>query len=40
MSIDGDIFSGDHFKSFQDQAISALSCNQWDLSKATDYVFG
>uniref|UniRef100_A0A915B8A0 E2 ubiquitin-conjugating enzyme n=2 Tax=Parascaris univalens TaxID=6257 RepID=A0A915B8A0_PARUN len=24
----------------QDQAISALSCNQWDLSKATDYVFG
>uniref|UniRef100_A0A183UYY5 E2 ubiquitin-conjugating enzyme n=1 Tax=Toxocara canis TaxID=6265 RepID=A0A183UYY5_TOXCA len=24
----------------QEQAISALSCNQWDLSKATDYVFG
>nr|AVV64050.1 proteasome subunit alpha type-6 [Anisakis simplex] len=24
----------------EDQSISALSCNQWDLSKATDYVFG
>ncbi|MFH4974695.1 hypothetical protein AB6A40_001404 [Gnathostoma spinigerum] len=23
----------------EDQAISALSCNFWDLSKATDYVF-
>ncbi|VDN02950.1 unnamed protein product [Thelazia callipaeda] len=24
----------------QDEAISALSCSSWDLSKATDYVFG
>ncbi|VDO51560.1 unnamed protein product [Haemonchus placei] len=33
------IFRTFHISFFQDEAISVLSCNNWDLAKATDYIF-